>query len=381
MSQFVVMDTPLSDPEVAANVYVSSENADYPDDNVYDFTRRKRVWRSAGYWDIPSGSNTIVFQEDAGVNLTATVTVDEYASDTLFFAAVKSALEDAGVGTYTVSRDTTTGRIKIAQSASGGATVFRLMWTSATGLGALMGYDTSADDTGATTYTADLLKLHTSEWLKWDLGIPTNPTCFAAFGDRNVAIPISPNATLKLQANHTDNWTAPAVDITLTYRENVLGHIDLDGIAGASSYGYRYWRLYIVDAANPNLYVELGAVYLGMHVVTSRGCPEFPLEIPEEDFSLVQVSDSGQDFAGRRAQTQLPVLNWAKLDTETKELLEQVWATYGLHSVFAVAMDVDEAFSSDGYSQVRLVKFANKPVQRLVSPGNWSYTWQLKEAL
>lgn len=381
MSLLVVMDTPLTDPNLVANAYASSEDADFPASNVYDLERRKKAWRSAGCFEIPSGSNTIVFQESAGVNLTATVVVDDYASDALFFAAVKLALEDAGVGTYTVSRDTVTGRIKIVQSVAGGATVFRLMWTGATGLGGLMGFDTSADDTGATTYTADLLKIHTSEWLKWDLGIPSNPTCFAAFGDKNAALPFSPNATLKLQANQTDNWSAPAVDLTITYRENVLGYINTDGLAGAGIAGYRYWRLYVVDSANPNLYVTLGALYLGPHVVTTRGCPEYPLEISAEDYTLVGLTDGGQDFAGKRAQTDLPSLSWAKLDNASKEALEAVWLSYGLHSNFIVGLDINGVFSSDPFQQVRLVKFAQKPTQRLQSAANWSYSWSLKEAL
>ena len=287
MSLFVVMDTPLSDPDVAANVYISSADADYPSTNLYDRNRRKKMWRSSGAWIVESGSNTIVFQEQAGVNITATIAAAAYTSDTSFLAAIKTALEDAGVATYTVSRDATSNRIKIASDLGGGATVFRLMWTSATTFGGLIGFNTAADDTGASTYTADLLKIHTNEWVKWDLGIPTLPTCFVAFGDRNAALPISPTATIKLQGNHTDSWTAPAVDLSITYRENVLAYIDKDGIGGTTP--YRYWRLLITDQDNPNGYLALGGIYLGTHVTVSRGCPEFPLEVPDEDFSVNQI--------------------------------------------------------------------------------------------
>ena len=44
------------------------------------------------------------------------------------------------------------------------------------------------------------------------------------------------------------------------------------------------------------------------------------------------------------------------------EALHSVWEAYGLHSCFLVAMDIDEVFSSDAYSQVKLVKFNAKPV-------------------
>ena len=380
MSLFMVLDTPLTDPDVVANAYYSSQKSAYPVSNLYDLERRRKMWRTDGYWDL-TGAVTIVFQESAGVNITATLAATEYTTDATFLAAIKTALEAAGVGTYTVERDTTTGRIKITQSVAGGATVFRLMWTAATGLGAIMGFDTSADDTGALTYTADLLRIHTSEWLEWDLGIPSNPSALVALGDRDTPIPISPNATVKLQANHTRNWSSPAVDLTITHRDNILAYLAADGIAGDGSPGYRYWRLVITDNDNPNLYVSLGVVFLGRHVEVSRGCPEFPLELQARDYSERQETESGQRISGFRQQTDVFPLNWAVLDTETKEALQDVWTFYGTHSAFIVSMDPDDVFSTDGYTQVKLVTFENEPVARLVSPGNWSYAWQLREVV
>lgn len=377
----MVLDTALSDPESVVNAYKSSEQTAYPVSNAYDLERRRKVWRTNGYWDIQSGSNTIVFQESAGVNLTATIPAAEYTSTTSLMAAIKTALEDAGVATYTVAQDTTTGRIKITSNLGGGATVFRLMWTSATGFGDTIGFDTSADDTGASTYTADLLRIHTSEWLKWDLGIPTNPTALVCMGDRNIPMQISATATIKLQGSHTDNWTSPGVDLTLTPLEFVLGYQDPDGIAGSGSGGFRYWRLVIQDQDNPVGYLQFGVVFLGIHVDISRGCPEFPLEMQGKDLTTVQVSEAGQIFAGRRPKTETIVLNWAKLDVASCEALNQVWEQYGQHTNFLIAMDPDEVFSSDGNTQIRLVRFDAEPTRRLVSPGNFSYTWQLKEAL
>lgn len=381
MSTFMVLDQPFTDPDVVSNAYKSSADSSYPVSNVYDLDRRRKMWRTAGYWLVTSGANTIVFQDTAGVNLTATIAAGEYTSDTAFLAAIDAALEAAGAANYTVTRDATTNRIKITSDLSGGATVFRLMWTAATGFGDLLGFDTSADDTGASTYTADLLRIHTSEWLKWDLGIPTNPTALVVMADRNVPMQLSPTATVKLQGSHTDSWTSPSVDLTLTVRDFILGYVAPDGIAGASSGGYRYWRLYIEDKDNPVGYLQFGVAILGSHVDITRGCPEFPLEMQGEDLSTVQVSEAGQVFAGRRPKTESIVLNWAKLDVASCEALNSVWESHGTHSNFVVVMDNDEVFSSDGFNQVRLVRFGAQPTRRLVSPGNFSYTWQLKEAL
>lgn len=381
MSSFMVLDTRLTDPEVVANAYVSSAQAAYPVSNVYDLERRRKMWRSAGYWNIESGSNVITFQESAGVNLTATIAVDEYTTTALLMAAIKTALEDAGVATYTVTQDATTGRITIASNLGGGASVFRLMWTVTSAFGTILGFDTAADDTGAATYTADLLRIHTSEFLEWDLGIPTNPTGFVALGDREIPLNISPTATIKLQANHTRNWSAPAVDLTIEYHDHTLAYLDVDGIAGSGSSGYRYWRLLIEDKSNPDLYVQLACAFLGTHVTTTRGCPDFPLEMQPKDYSLTQDNDSGQRAVARRPSTAFFPLSWNGLNTESKEALEAVWDSVGLHSCFIVAMDPDEVFSSQFQDQVRLVRFNTEPPPALRSAGLWSYAWQLREEL
>lgn len=377
----MVLDTQLNSPDYTANTTFSSEKSAYPVSNVYDLDRRRKVWRTNGYWNIESGKNTIVFQESIGVDITATIAVDEYTSTSSLLTAIKNAMDAAGAATYTVVQDATTGRIKLTSDLSGGATVFRLQWLTEPDLGEMLGFDVSANDTGAATYTADLLRIHTSEWIKWDLGSPINPSAFICVDDRNSGLKISENAILKIQGNHTDDWSAPAVNLTLNYVENVLAYADPDGLAGAGSSGYRYWRFYIEDKSNPNLYVQLGVAFLGKHVATTRGCPEFPLEISAIDNSFIEYSESGAALSGRRPDTESFALNWAALDTETCEALHNVWKFYGIHSSFFVAMDSEEAFSTDSETMIRLVKFQEEPTRRLVSPGNWSYTWQVREQL
>jgi hypothetical protein len=381
MSGFLVFDTNRLDD--APNKYSSSADADYPVSNVYDLSRRRRVWRTDGYWKIVSGDNTIVFRESVGVDLTATITADEYTSDTLFFAAVKAALEAAGDSTYTVERDATTSRIKITSNGLGGGGIFQLMWTNAASadMAGILGFSTASDDTGALNYTADLLRIHTEEWLKWDFGFALNPTGFIAVGDRNSPLNISPTATIKLQASSTDSWTSPEEEFTLTYHDYVLAKINTDGIALVNTSGYRYWRLQIIDNDNPDGYIELGCVFLGDHQDLSRGCPEFPLDAQNLDLSRVEFSEAGQAMSSKLPQSQRFSLAWAKLDNASLADLMTVWDSFGLHTQFFIALDNNNAFSSDSRDWIKLVRFEDEPIPRLLSPGNWSYQWNLREAL
>lgn len=380
----LVFNSQLTSAEDVANFSYSSQATGYAATNLYDLNRRSKKWRSQNNFTVVSGDNTLVFRETVGVDLTATITAGSYATDALFFAAVKSALEAAGDSTYTVQRDTTSKRIEIISNGSGGGGIFQLMLTDANSadVAALLGFDTAANLTGALTYEADLLVIHSDEWITWDFGFPVNPTGFFAFTGRNNVLQISPTATVKLQGNWTNNFSGtPAETFTITYRDFILSLIDEDGIAQNSVPGYRYWRMQIVDKANPDLFVELGVAYLGTDLTVTRGCPAFPFEVPNIDRSQIAFSEGGQTFAARRNNTQQFGLNWQALDIATKEEFDNLFEQVGTHTSFIVAMDKNTVFSTDGYKWVRPVKFDREPVSSLVAPGIWESRWILREEL
>lgn len=379
----LIFDTRLTDANTMANSYKSSEKAAFPAANANDVNRRRKSWRSNGCFEIIDGENTLVFRENAGVDLTATVVAGTYTSDTSFLAAIKAALEAAGDSVYTVARDNTTNRIKITAALAGGATVFqlRLADPGSADLAAILGYDTAANLSGSLTYEADLLVIHTSEWLKYDFGFPVNPTGFLACGDRNSPLQISPTAVVKLQAAWTDNWANPAEEWTITFRDFLLGYFRKDGIAEDVAEGYRYWRMQIQDPQNSDGFVEFGIVFLGTHMIATQGCPNFPFDAPNQDGTEVEFSEAGQTFPGRRASRQRFTLNWNLLNNETAENLQAMWEEYGLHTSFVIAMDPDSVFSSDGVQWMKVVKFDRDSQPRLISPGLWACQWNLREEL
>lgn len=367
-------------PKVVANAYVSSADTNYPASNVYDSERRRRVWRTAGGFDVVDGENVIVFRESVGVDLSAAIAPAHYSSDSLFFAAVKAALEDAGASTYTVTRDATTDRIKITSNGVGGGGIFQLILVGGgmDDMAALLGFSIASNLTGALTYEADLVRLHSSEWLLWDLGLPSNPSGVIGLIDRNSPVSFSGNAVIKLQGNETNEWSSPSFESDLTV---VQGSISLLNSSGLHTNGLRYWRLYFEDKANVDGYIELGAVCLGLHTVITRGCPVFPLNSEFQDRSNVVFSENGRTIAGEKAKYQKYSLDWAGLDKASYEALERVWENFGLHTSFFIAMDPSEAFSTDSGLWCKLVKFDSAPSSTLVSPGNWSMEWPLREEL
>lgn len=365
------------DTSLVSHQTQSSEQTAFPVSNVFNFQRRSKVWRSNGYWEITSANNTIIFRETLAVNLTATVAVGEYTSSTTLYAAIKTALEAIGDSTYTVSTDTTTLKVKIVSNGSGGGGVFQIDWITST-MGSTLGYATTEEDTGALTYIADQLKIHTSEWIKWDFGISTLPKAFCLIGARNSPIKISPSATIKLQGNETDIWTSPSSEITLDYQDDVIYSINE---AGLWDEALRYARLLIQDQDNPQGYVQIGSLFLGDYFDAIRGRVQYPFSGIYIDSSLTTFSEGGQSFSDIRQKTEVFSISWFGLTIADRENIDDLWDNLGTSNSFFMQFDPDTAFSSSGNKLIRYVKFQNAPSYDLVSPGNFACKMVLREEL
>jgi hypothetical protein len=105
-------------------------------------------------FDVSSNNNQLDFKEGAGSELTAEIAVGSYTA-TNFVTALKIALDAAGALTYTASFNRSTRAITISTTST-----FSLLSLTGTHTGAsaysLMGFATSSDKTGASTYTGSL---------------------------------------------------------------------------------------------------------------------------------------------------------------------------------------------------------------------------------
>lgn len=350
--EFRIFNNNYLDLNVLANASVSSAQAAFPVTNAYNGNRRSKVWRSNGFFRITNSNNSFVFQEVAGVDLLATIPADDYNSALDLCAAIKAALELVGANTYTIKNDETTNS-KFSFSSNGGFFTIRSSSASFT-CGDVLGID-SVDLTGATTYLADLLRITTGEWFLWDMGISSNPTCFALIGPRNNPLKISKTAILKIQANETNAWDSPSFEMSLPYDEEVITVVTENGIAPEA---YRYWRLLIVDQ-NINGFVEIGALYLGTHYKVIRGGTVLPLRNTSVDRSETIYSEGGQEFSDVKQKTASFSLQFSGVSSEEVERLEDFFKKVGMSIPFFVSLDDDLQFSSTINRKIRYVKFSS----------------------
>ena len=146
-------------------------------------------------------------------------------------------------------------------------------------------FDTALKDTrlsriGRTTDDDD-------QWLKFTFSAAVNVdyACILAHN-------ISSGATVKIQANATDVWTSPSIDVAMTYNADYIIH------AFSSTQSYQYWRIFIDDASNPDNYVSVGQVFLG-EKLTMPGMDGAQV-LPKKSNSVATKSISGQLYGDVR---------------------------------------------------------------------------------
>jgi hypothetical protein len=354
------------------NKSVTSEQSAFPIENAYNRIRRSKVWRSAGFFEVTSSNNQIIFKDNSmGSNKTATIATGNYSSLTSFITAVYNAFDTQTSDTITVTRENE--RFKFSSNGS----YFDLLCSNVSFTAiSLLGLD-NVDRTGSLTYIADEIKIHSYERITWDLGFITNPNMFALIGKRNEAIKISPNAVIKLQANQTNNFSAPTYEANLTYDSEVISVISNGGLA---SVPLRFWSLYIEDQ-NPNGYIEVGSFFLGDYYNPQRGAVQIPFASKYVDLSTTELSEGGQSWSEIKEQSATYDIKWLGLYKEDIEEFKTIFETYGTSRPFFCSLDTNEYISTDLNRKLIFCKFQEAPSWELVSPNNFSLSFTLREEL
>ena len=333
MSEFRILDYNYM---FQSNVTLTASSADseYPVSNLKNPIRGK-VWRSsssAGNFTITTSNNKIDFNEGGG-DLVATITAGTYTATTLA-AEIKTRMDAAGTDTYTISYSTTTGRWTISSDGS----TLSLLWdtgsNSANTAGDSLGYTTSADDTGATSYVSDNLAIHTEETITIDIGTAENIDSFAMFFDPKASIGVSSAATVKIQANASDVWTSPSVDVTLSLDATYDTYTQY----WSSDQSYRYWRIYISDPTNANLYVELPVAYLANAVTLSQS-PDLGFLDALADPSVKKENNYGHAYYDVYPIRRTFDMSFTALSASDMESLQEVYRRVGNTEPVVISID------------------------------------------
>jgi len=169
----------------------------------------------------------------------------------------------------------------------------RFLWDNLADV-AVLSVSSEVADYPAVNLKNRLYKVHhrttgvTSEWWKWNLGSAKDIYAFL-FWYHN----FQSGATIKIQANSTDAWDAPAFEETLTWSSFKLVKYF------SSVKTYQWWRLLVADVGNPDGYLRGGRPFLGGFFEPSRNFhKDWKKSIV--DLSEIEYSSGGQAFANEK---------------------------------------------------------------------------------
>lgn len=317
----------------ATALTASSSDPAFPVNNIKN-PIRSRVHRTSGNFVITSANRKINFKESGGGSeLTATITTGTYTPTTLA-AAIKTAMDAVGASDYTITYSTSTGLWTIVTNGA----FLSILWLTGTdtanSVGATLGFDVTADDTGALTYTGSNIAIHTEESIVFDLGTTEAIDTVALLFDLVNGNKLSDDAVVTIQANATNAWSSPSVSQALSID-------DTYGIAThffSSDQSYRYWRLKIVDPENPYLYIETSKVILGKGVTLDSG-PGRGFVEKKRDQSAIQETSFGHRYADIYPIRRGLEFQYPGLTASDTALLEAAFRQNGSVTPIAVAFD------------------------------------------
>lgn len=267
----------------------SSEDTQYPVEHIVDPLRSKS-WRSKLGWNIILNFNDrLDFTEGVTGDTSAEITPGNYATGADLATEIQTQMNAAATdNTYAVTYDSTTKKFTIARDT--GAATIGLEWSTgsntARSIGADLGFDVSADDTGATSYTADNTCYKTREWVLVQL-VDALDGKVAMVVDYNWDV--TSGDQVSIQANATNAWSSPSYDQVLS-NEHADGNISL--LYFASTQTYQYWRLLIEDQFyNDAGFTEIGLFMFSGYLQLTR---DFSYTYREVRNELSQALDADQ---------------------------------------------------------------------------------------
>lgn len=347
-------------------VTTSSSNGSFPKNWLKDPLSSKR-WRSNPGWNIVAGYNDKLDIDEGSAGVaTATLSVGNYATGALMAIELQTKINLAATdNTYTVTYSSTTFKFTIAR-ATGSATI-GLEWntgaSTATTVGLDIGFDTSADDTGSTTYTSDTVSYCSTEYIQFNFNTALDSKLGILF-DNNFFSP-----TLSLHGNATDVWSSPSTTQTLTGDSSIYIKYF------ASTETFQYWRFVINDVTNPDGFTEVGIPYIGDYSEPGSG---FSTPFTEQfmELSHVGIADHGAGFQFEKPSAKHLRLRWPGLNDNEKAKIVAAADFLKVGRPFFFSIDPQNDPTDTLY--VRMtggIQITHQP------PSNWQISMEFEEAL
>ncbi len=342
----------------ASGFSVSSADSSYPANNLVS-TVRSKVWKNTGLFEITATNNN-VYTSDGNF----TVAVGSYS-----FAALVTAFATGSGGLSLTLARNGSGLITITKGSSTTYTLSNRTNAIWDALGFI-----SANNVTSTQATATDRAYHTSEWIYVDLGIAQECTFAALIPPNGETFSLSTNATVKLQGNNINVWTAPNFDEEMEL--DSLGAF----LAPTDAGSHRYWRIKIIDPTTSVFSVAvayLGDSYTPVNTNITSGFTR-----ASNDQSIKVYSESGQAYSNTRPKlTTLSSVNMELLKDDDLYDAEQLMYDLGTSGQFFLCVDPTNAVSSTLSKMTHYVTLDGPATFQHVLGGYYHTSFQLREVI
>lgn len=306
----------------------SSSDSEFPSTNLRNHHLSK-VWRTAGCFEITSSNRYFDFYD--GASKTVTIDAGNYTGAELATAIENGLNSTAAATDHTVTFED--GLFTIA-TPTGITLEFATGANTANTIASTIGFQ-AINTASNTEHIGGYQRIHTSEWVEVDLRTITEIDSVAIIFNPSSSIVFSGAATIKVQANSSNNWSAPAVDVTLSIDETygVATHF----FSGDQS--YRYWRFYFKEIDNPNGYLEIPKLFLSKASQIQN--PDIGFSHVISDESKSSRTSYGQKFSDIYPSSRSFSLNYTALTAAEMETLYNISQRVGTVTPIAFCLDPD----------------------------------------
>ncbi len=203
-----------------------------------------------------------------------------------------------------------------------------------------------------------------------DFGAQISPDVFIAHLHN-----FTPGTSLRIQANRSADWRAPALEERLTWRSNTLIHY-----LGTTPRSYRHWRLLAEGAAaNQDGYLEISEIYMGGFFEPADHF-WFGNVVGEESFEEPGRTESMADYPVLLNRGRTLTLPYERIsDEQRREFLAMYRTVKDVETrrakPFFVHLDVDDPAS------IILAHLVGGFLPRQTGPDDFAFELELRERL
>lgn len=176
----------------------------------------------------------------------------------------------------------------------------------------------------------------TSESVVYDLITTESIDSVVILWSKEDGIRLSNTATITIQANATNVWTSPAVSQVMTIDNTYV----MASYYFGSDQNYRYWRVLIADAGNPNGFVSLGVVWLGKSLAIQNAQNGFVYTLADK--SKTTVTDFGHIYVDEYPEVATLQFVYKVMVYSDVQLIENAYRTNGTRLPVMVVFDPTE---------------------------------------